>query len=335
MSMDNFLRVGIIGSGKMGLLHASLLKTIPGVELAAVCEKSPWTRRFAKQVFRKIPVVKEVGELAGLDLDVIYVTTTTSSHFAVARQVFEEELARNVFIEKPLTAGYSDSKELCALASRNGGVNMVGYLRRFMVTFMKTRDLLSQGSIGKPLSFVMNAFSSDFNGVWGNSEASIARGGVMKDLGCYAVDLALWLFGDMKLTSSKVESLTGLGAEDAAHFTVKHYSNGLEGAVSVSWCMAGYRMPEVNLLVKGSNGAIEVDDDRVLLRLEGGKETVWHRYNLDDKIRFWLGAPEYYREDEYFISRVAAKSEAEPSFETAAKVDFFIDSIQRKARNLD
>ena len=335
MPMGDSLRVGVIGSGKMGLLHASLLKTMPGVELAAVCEKSSLTRRLAKQVFRSIPVVKDVGEFSGLDLDVIYVTTPTPSHFGVVRQVYEEGLARNVFVEKPLTSSYDDSRELCELASSSGGVNMVGYLRRFMVTFMKTKELLSQGVIGEPLSFALNAFSSDFNGVSGDPQASMARGGVMKDLGCYAVDLALWFFGDMRLTSAKVESLTGLGAEDAAHFTVKQNSNGLEGAVSVSWCMVGYRMPEVNLLVKGSKGAIVVNDDRVILSLDGGKETVWHRHNLNEKVRFWLGAPEYYREDEYFINSVAAKSEAEPSFETASKVDLLIDSVQKKARNLD
>ena len=329
------LRVGVVGSGKMGLLHASLLKIMPGVELAGVCEKSSLTRRLAKKVFRKIPVVKDVGELAGLDLDVVYVTTPTPSHFAVAHRVYEERLAPNVFVEKPLTSSYGDSKRLCELASRDGGVNMVGYLRRFMVTFLKTKELLSQGAIGEPLSFVMNAFSSDFVDTRGSPQASIARGGVMNDLGCYAIDLALWYFGDLRLTSAKVESLTGLGAEDAAHFTLRQSSNGLEGAVSVSWCMEGYRMPEVELLVKGSKGTIEVDDDRVRLSLLGHEENVWHRHNLDDRVKFWLGAPEYYREDEYFINKVAAGSGAEPSFETASKVDLLIDSVQRMARNLD
>jgi predicted dehydrogenase len=334
MPIGDPLRVGIVGSGKMGLLHASLLKIMPGVELAAVCEKSSLTRRLVKKVFRNISVVKDVSELARLGLDLIYVTTPTASHFGVATQVFREHLAPNVFVEKPLTSSYSDSKQLCELASRYGGVNMVGYLRRFMVTFTKTKELLSQGVIGEPLSFAMNAFSSDFMAIHGNPQASIARGGVMNDLGCYAVDLALWFFGDLRLTSAKVESLTGRNAEDAAHFTLQQGSSGLEGVVSVSWCMEGYRMPEVDLFVKGSKGTIEVDDDRVRMDLSEHDETVWHRHDLDDKVKFWLGAPEYYREDEYFIKKVAAKSLAEPSFETASKVDLLIDSVQRRARNL-
>ena len=90
-------------------------------------------------------------------------------------------------------------------------------------------------------------------------------------------------------------------------------------------------MPEVGLLVKGSEGTIEVDDDRVILSLIGREKSVWHRHNLDDRAKFWLGAPEYYREDEYFIHKAAAKCGAEPSFESASKVEMWLDSIRRKA----
>ena len=328
MSRGDSLRAAIIGSGKMGLLHASLLNVIPGVQLAAVCEKSPLTRRLAKQIFRKVPVSKNLEDLSGLDLDVVYITTPTPSHFSVASQVYKLQLARNVFVEKPLTASYADSKELCQLASRNGGVNMVGYLRRFMVTFIKTKELLNQSVIGEPMSFTMNAFSSDFNGVSKNSQASKARGGVMNDLGCYAVDLAVWFFGNLRLTSAKVESLTGSGTEDVVYFTVRQDSRGFEGTVSVSWCMEGYRMPEVYLKVEGSEGTIEVNDDRVVLSLIGRRKVIWHRQDLGDETKFWLGAPEYYREDEYFIQNVASCSEAEPNFATASEVDKLIDLIQ-------
>ena len=89
-------------------------------------------------------------------------------------------------------------------------------------------------------------------------------------------------------------------------------------------------MPEVNILIKGEKGTVEVNDDRVVLSLVGREKTVWHRHSLDDRAKFWLGAPEYYREDEYFINRAAAQVESEPCFETASKVDKLIDSIQRK-----
>ena len=47
------LRVAVIGLGKMGLLHASILNTLPNVELTALCDKSVFVRKFCKRVFEE------------------------------------------------------------------------------------------------------------------------------------------------------------------------------------------------------------------------------------------------------------------------------------------
>jgi predicted dehydrogenase len=325
------LRIGVVGLGKMGLLHASLLNILPGVKLAAVCEKSSFTRKVVKKVLNGTPVVGDVSEFSGLNLDAVFVTTSTLSHFSVAKTVYQKQIARHLFIEKPLTWKYVQSKELCELAARNGGVNMVGYLRRFMVTFMKAKELLNQGVIGEPVSFKVNGFSSDFYGISGNSEMTMARGGVLRDLGSYAIDIALWFFGELEAKSARIESLTGLNAEDVVHFTLQRKSDLLKGAFSVSWCAEGYRMPEVILTVEGSKGNIEVNDDKVSVKLENGKASTLYRPNLDDTAQFWLGGPEYYREDTYFVNCVRNNLVAEPTFTTASKVDFLIEAIHRNA----
>jgi len=327
------LRIGVVGMGKMGLLHASILNLLPGVQLAAVCEKSGITRKLLKKIFSGIPLVDDVNKFADLDLDVVYVTTPISTHYNVAKTVCKERFAKHLFIEKPLTSNYSESKELSELMNQSGGANMVGYLRRFMVTFRKAKDLLSQNAIGEPVSFTLNAFSSDFYGMHDNPKISIARGGVLRDLGSYAIDLATWFFGDMKVISAATESLTGAGAEDAVHFTATRDLDALQGDFAVSWCVDGYRMPEVIFTIKGSKGSIEANDDRVSLNLNDGKATTWYRHNLNDDVQFWLGGPEYYRENAYFVKSIRDNLVAEPSFETASKVDYLIETIQKESRN--
>ena len=330
MSRDA-LRIAVVGLGKMGLLHASILNTMPNVQLAAVCEKNSLTRKLLKKILPEVPFVTDVGNLAGLGIDAVFVTTPIAYHFNVAAEVYKKRLARHVFVEKPLTSSYPESKELCELAAGSGGINMVGYLRRFMVTFMKTKELLAQDPIGELVSFTMNAFSSDFCGIVKNPQASIARGGVLRDLGSYAIDLSLWFFGDTQLRSAKIEGLTGPSAEDAAHLTVERESDGLRGEISVSWCVEGYRMPEVNLSIKGSKGTIEVNDDNIRLALNNGHRSTFYRHSLDDNVEFWLGGPEYYREDAYFVKSITTQSTAEPSFKSASRVDLLIDKIQKEA----
>ena len=72
---------------------------------------------------------------------------------------------------------------------------------------------------------------------------------------------------------------------------------------------------------------IEVNDDKVSLKLEDGKISTLYRHNLNDSAKFWLGGPEYYREDAYFVDCVRNNLVAEPTFDSASKVDLLIDAI--------
>jgi len=327
---EESLSVAVVGLGKMGLLHASVLNVLPNVELTALCDKSFLIRKFLKKVFHEVHVVDDVEKLCDLDLDAVYVTTPIPSHFPVARTVYLSKVARNLFVEKTLASSYDEAKELCELARRFGGVNMVGYTRRFAVTFNKAKDLLDQDAVGPVASFKAYAYLSDFFETKKGSRAPASRGGVLRDLGCYAIDLASWFFGDLKVESAKLTSLVANGSEDSVHFKVRK-SDGLEGEFDVSWCMKNYRMPDVGFSISGSEGIIEVNDDKLELKLKNGKSSTWYRHDLHDIVPFWLGAPEYFREDEYFVKSVTENNNAEPSFCTASKVDQVIGRVKDRA----
>jgi predicted dehydrogenase len=327
--MQEKLRVGVVGMGKMGILHAGILNVLPNVELAGVCEPVKLTNRVLKKVFKKALVVEDVSKFSKLNLDGLFITTPTRTHYSVVKEVLEGNLAKNLFVEKPLSASYNESKELCGLI-KGKGVGMVGYVRRFMVTFMKAKELLDLGAIGHPVTFSINTKSSDFYGI-NDPAVSIARGGAMKDLGCYPIDLLLWYFGACDIETASIESITGPGAVDAAHFTVKGGGSAPPGEVSVSWCAEGYRMPEVEFSIVGSKGSILANDDYVRL-VVGEKISTYYRLNLNDTAAFWLGAPEYYREDECFIKAVGQNMGSQPSFDSAAKVESVIEDVERRAK---
>ena len=330
MKMDEKkLKVAVVGMGKMGLLHASIVNVLPESELTAVYEKNSMSRRLMKRILPNTLFVDNAEQLADLGLDAVFVTTPIPSHFSIAQTLYQNRVACNIFVEKTLTKNYSESLELCRLAKNSGGVSMVGYLRRFMVTFRKAKELLDQNAIGEILSFSVNALSSDFFGVK-ESEASNSRGGVLRDLGSHAIDLALWFFGEVRVEKSRIDSLTGLGAEDSVYCAVRAKSDSVKGELTISWCAEGYRMPEVNFVIKGSKGVITVNDDNVSL-LTGEKSTSWFRHDLGDNVPFWLGAPEFYREDETFVKSISSDLSALIDFESASKVDKFIEDIQQGA----
>jgi predicted dehydrogenase len=323
------VRVAVIGLGKMGLLHASILSTLPHVHLVAMCDKSHMLLRLFRRMF-KANLLDDVGKLSDLNLDAVYVTTPIPSHFSIVKALYLNRIADAVFVEKTLAARYDESSELCRLAQRYQGVNMVGYMKRFAVTFRKARDLLDQGVLGELLSFGAYAYSSDFKGIMKNSKASMARGGVLEDLGAHVVDLALWFFGDSNVESAKLESLITPGCEDSAKFTVKT-SNGGDGAFDISWCKENYRMPEFCIVVKGSKGFMKVSDDKLELKQNDGRNYKWYRQDLKDNVGFLLGDPEYFREDQHFVEAVLKRNHADPDFSTASRVDHFIHQVKQKA----
>ena len=215
------LRVAIVGLGKMGLLHASILNTLPNVQLTALCDKSSLIRRFCNRVFERVHVVDGLTKFSDLDLDAVYITTPIPSHFLVAKTIYSNGIARNVFVEKTLASSYDESKELCELAQSFKSTDMVGYMKRFAVTFVKAKHLLDQETLGEIISFDAYAYSSDFFGSEKSSKTSPSRGGVLGDLGAHVIDLALWFFGDLHVDSAKMESLVEDGSEDSACFRVK------------------------------------------------------------------------------------------------------------------
>ena len=328
-------RVAVVGLGKMGLLHASILSTMDDVELVALCEKSRLIRRFCKRIIQGPSLVADLEELSAMGLDAVYVTTPVSSHFPIIKAIYDKGIAHNVFVEKPLASSYAEAEELRRLANSHGGANMVGYNRRFSVTFRKAKQILDEGTLGAPVFFEGYAYSSDFLGAKAGSTTS-SRGGVLADLGCHVVDLALWFFGQLEVDSARLESLVSSDADDSVYFNVKttRQTTALEGEFKSSWCMENYRLPEIGLVVKGSNGTMKVDEDKVELKLDDGSPFLRHRHDLSDNVSFFIGGTEYLREDEFFIRSILDGSSAEPSFETASKVEEIIDQVEKEKRKL-
>ena len=329
-SNEMTLRLAVVGLGKMGLLHASILSVMENVKVVGLCEKSLIIRKVAKKALKDVEIVDDITKLASLDLDAIFVTTPIPTHFSIGKTIFAEKIARNFFIEKTLAANFSEAEELCELAQYSGGTNMVGYHKRFSVTFGKARTLLEQKAIGETSSFTAYAYSSDFSDMDKKSKISGSRGGVLKDLGSHVVDLALWYFGNIKVERANLQSIIHSRSEDLAKFDVV-CDDEVKGSFDVSWCKSEYRMPEFGLTILGTQGEIRVNDDEIELKLKDKEPTKWYRHDLNDCVGFLIGAPEYYREDEHFVRSALAGQPVESDFSNASIVDSLLEQVKMKA----
>lgn len=324
------LKVGVVGLGKMGIMHACLLNTFPNVKVKALCDKSRLIRTLAKHSLQNVTVTEDIDQLAGLGLDAIFVLTPIPAHYPLIKEICAKKLAENVFVEKTLTSSYKHSLELCRLAQEHLGASMVGYMKRFSVTFNQAKNLLDHHALGDLLSFSGYAFSSDFADVPEGSNISKARGGALDDLGSHVVDLASWFFGDLVVDFAQINSRIAEDSEDDVSFGVTG-SDSLQGIFEVSWRKNGYRMPEFGLSIHGTKGTLRVNDDEVQLELNGEAPKTWYRHDLDDNVGYLLGGPEYYREDKHFIDSIVMGHPTRSSFESTLSVDCLIEQVRRQS----
>lgn len=326
------MRFGVVGLGKMGLLHASLLNVIPNVEVVALCEKSALMSKLFKKVFSNssVQVVNDFERFQGLDLDAVYVTTPISSHNFIIKGLLSNGISKNVFVEKTLALNYAQSKELCDVAETVGGVTMVGYMKRFSVVFGKAKDLVSRAALGEPKRFKAYAFSSDFLGVTKESKSSASRGGALSDLGCHVIDLALWMFGELDVQEVSSVTKNEAGSETAVSFAAKT-AGGLAGEFDISQSMPNYRMPEFGLSIEFSEGRIEVNDDRLVVSSNNSSSQKFYRHDLNDNVPFSMGEAEYYRENQHFVDSLMGKMKCSPDFEAASMVDYLIEEVRKRA----
>lgn len=323
-------KIAIIGLGKMGLLHASLLNTMHEVELVALCEKSGLVRRFARNIVAGIPMVNSVDKLSGFNIDAVYITTPPSSHHAIIDQVLAQGICRNIFVEKPLANSANESEYLESLPARLGidSINMVGYNRRFSVTLKKAREIIEGGSLGEPISFEAYALSSDFQSE--DDGRRHGRGSVIKDLASHAIDLVIWYVGSVSVESIVSSRLSNSGTIDSAVIQVVT-GKGLQGQIKASWVESDYRLPEIGFIMKGNKGlTLVANEDALELRSDNGERKVWYRHDLDDTANFLLGGADYLREDEAFIDAISSREAVEPNFSTALRVDEIIHNVEMR-----
>ena len=139
------LKGGVVGFGRMGLTHFSILNTHPYVDLVAVCDSSGFVLKNASR-YMGVQTFKNYEQMYDtMDLDFVIIATPTSMHADAAEHAIQNDI--HVFVEKPLTLNPEQSEHLVELVRSKKLVHQVGYAMRFHEVFMKTKSLLDTGAL--------------------------------------------------------------------------------------------------------------------------------------------------------------------------------------------
>lgn len=330
------LQIGVVGLGKMGILHAGIVNALEGSELVSVCETDPLLRRVGTKLLKTIRFYGDTGEMLRREsLDAIFVTTPIVTHLPIIETTERAGTVRGIFVEKPLAANYREALVAANLVRDSRIATAVGYQKRYSPTFTKAKSLLDAKAIGQLKSFSAYSFVA---GVFAQGKGwrfDPAQGGALLDLGPHLIDLILWYFGEGSIEKAKMESLHSRTVEDKVHATLR--CSNVEGEIQICWSQPGYRLMEIGFEIRGEDGVISVSDDRVSLevfRSTRGFERGRYQYSkpsLYEGVDFLIGDPEYCIEDKLFLNSLDGKDAFPVDFGQAIGVNDLIDKIRADA----
>jgi predicted dehydrogenase len=332
------MNVGLIGLGKMGLLHAGILNSLENVTLCAISEKESMLLDHIGKALPHVTVYQNYKEMLEKEqLDLVHITTPVSSHLPMTLYCIEKGV--NFFVEKPLTRNLEEAKQVCLKLQNSNIFHNVGYNVRFSATFSKVKSLLNEEVLGKISDVKCSMYASNvFSKPKGwRFKKKISGGGVLLEMGCHLIDLLIWYFGKIEFVKGKTEFIYS-EVEDSA-FALLEFENKITGELDTSWSMEGYRIPEITFLIRGSNGMIKVNQDYIELKLDTPVGSVIspiqkiYKQTLEHGVPFDVGGPDYTLEDVHTINSILNHEKPLVDAFEASKTQSVIQAIYDSTNN--
>lgn len=305
--------VGVIGLGKMGLSHFSIINAHDDVKVVGVCDSTG----YVLDILGKYTGVNTFSDyekmLDSASVEAVLISTPSKFHAPMVRACLERGL--HVFCEKPFCLDPKDSLELAELAKSKGLVTQVGYHNRHVGAFAEVKKLLDAGVLGKVTHVLAEAYGpvvlKPKGGTWRSKKDE--GGGALYDYAAHPVDLLTWYFGRPKTVSGTHLGHVFSEATEDEVFTTLDWGGGMSGQLSVSWSDESQRKMTTRVSIWGTNGKIYVDRQEVQVYLRDGSGapegygtgwSVHYTTELTDEVDFYVRGEEYSAQLDTFVKRI-------------------------------
>ncbi|MBN9026360.1 MAG: inositol 2-dehydrogenase [Rhizobiales bacterium] len=252
------VRLGLLGAGRIGKVHAGAIAANAGATLVAVADAFPEAAKALAAAtgaeVREADAIMDAG-----DIDAVLITTPTDLHASMIEQA--ARAGKAIFCEKPVDLDVARVKECLAVVAAEKALLMVGFNRRFDPNFIEVRRQIDVGAIGKVE--MVSITSRDP----GPPPADYIRrsGGLFRDMTIHDFDMARFLLGEEPVSvfasaSVLVDPEIGkLGDFDSASVVLTTKSGRIAQISNSRRASYGY---DQRIEVHGSKGLVSADNLR-------------------------------------------------------------------------
>lgn len=226
------VKLGMIGCGGIGNLHMGFLKKIKGVEVLAISDVNEEKLHFMKNRFKIKYTFSDFRKLLKIgEIDGIICTTPTYLHSLIVTE--SAKAKKDIFCEKPMAMTLKDADRMIESCEKHNVKLQIGFVRRFDKEWVKFKELIKSGIIGRPVIWRSISGSSGPGNPWFHDIKK--GGGPFIDGAVHSYDFALYTFGNVKeIKSSLIKFRKRTTAPDTGFVNVK-FSGGDHLLLNWSW----------------------------------------------------------------------------------------------------
>ncbi|HHW14935.1 MAG TPA: Gfo/Idh/MocA family oxidoreductase [Firmicutes bacterium] len=251
------LRVGILGLGFMGGMHARLFSQMPGVRVVAVADTLPERRETVAAALGADAYESFQRVLEREDVDAVSICLPDAAHRVPA--VMAAERGKHILLEKPIATTLKDAAAIAEAVQRSGVVTMIGFLLRYEPRYASIKAALEDGTIGDIVHMYTRRNSPRSHGPRRYGSA----GNLTYHVAVHDLDLLHWYSRapvERVYAERARRVLTGLGLDDSIFATLR-FADGSIACLEYSWVLPETSPTAIDakLEVIGSRSAAYVD----------------------------------------------------------------------------
>jgi myo-inositol 2-dehydrogenase/D-chiro-inositol 1-dehydrogenase len=254
------IRVGLIGAGRIGQVHAEhLAGRILSVELAAVADINLAAAQATAARFNvPVALADYRALLEDKSIQAVAICSATDTHASIVQDA--ASAGKHIFCEKPIDFDLKRIDQTLAAVEKAGVKLQVGFNRRFYANFRRVRERVAQGDVGTP--HILRITSRD--PAPPPTDYLKVSGGIFLDMTIHDFDMARYIMGDevtevYAVGEVLVDPMIGeVGDIDTTLITLR-FANGAIGAIDNSRkAVYGY---DQRVEVFGSAGMVSVSNN--------------------------------------------------------------------------
>jgi predicted dehydrogenase len=220
----NTIKVGVIGYGYWAPNLVRNFYEITSSELIAIADIDKASLERARAKYPYVTLTTDYQDLFDLDLDAVIVSTPPATHYPIAKNCLEHNLA--VLIEKPMTLNSQDAQNLIDLAENKSLILMVGHTFKYNSSVQAMKNIIKSGELGD-IYYIdiarlnLGLFQGDTNVLW--------------DLAPHDISILLYLLEQNPISvSTQGMRCVFNGVHDVAYVNLI-FPNNIPAIIHVSW----------------------------------------------------------------------------------------------------